>query len=188
MELNKILTDYLVRPSYRRQVGRYWSSEVEYIRKKYVTPESFFEAKPIDIDGTRMILTGMAMENLLTDIFKKQGVDCKFQSKKVMHINREIDLVVKPDFEFPKFLVETKYPFSIVKQGEIPERYKYQLECEYRAFEKPVYLGVFTIPFNVEFIEYEPSKRRWNNIKKVLVNFHHEVKKIDNQRRELQQV
>ena len=179
MEINKILTGYITRNDFKRQIGRYWSSEVEYIRKGYVTVENFNEPKQFDINSTRLILTGMAMENQLTDIFLKQKVDCEYQSKIVMHINREIDLVVKPDFVFPDFVVETKYPFSIVKQGEIPIRYNYQLECEYRAFEKPVYLGVFSVPFNVQFVEYKPSNRRWNNIKRVLVDFHHELKKLE---------
>lgn len=98
------------------------------------------------------------------------------QEKRVLKITPEIELVVKPDFIFPDYVLETKYPFSIIKPGVIPEKYKMQLECESRAFNKPVYLGLFSVPFNVTFIEYTPSDYRWRKIKRILIDFDKKVR------------
>lgn len=176
MKLDHILSKHVNQNHKPRQIGRYWSSEISSIKKGYLTPKNFFEDTDISMGGVRMILTGMAMENMLTKIFEAQEVDCLPQEKKVLSITKEIDLVVKPDFVFPDFVLETKYPFSVVKPHTIPERYKYQLECEYRAFNKPVYLGLFSAPFSVEFIPYNPSKYTWNSIQKTLINFHNKLK------------
>jgi len=178
MKLENIITEFVNKGDHPRKIGRYWSSEVQYIKKGYVTPENFFGKTDIDIGGCRLILTGMAMEDMLTKIFEDQKVECKMQEKRVLKIGKEIELVVKPDFVFEDFVVETKFPFSLVKPGMIPERYLYQLECEYRAFRKPVYAGFFSVPFNLTFEPYAPSNRRWSNIQKILVKFHNEVKEF----------
>lgn len=183
MKLESILSDYVNRRGekpYKRQLGRYWASDVGSIKKGYLTTQNFFERREVDAGGVRMILTGVAMEDMLTKIFKKQNVDCEPQAKKVLKINDEIDLVVKPDYVFDDFVYETKFPFSTINPMDVPQRYKHQLECEYRAFEpRRVFLGVFSVPFNVSFIEYIPSKRRWSNIKKTLIEFHEELKRLD---------
>jgi len=183
MKLEKILSEHInkSKPKYTRELGRYWATDINSIKKGYLTPDNFFVSKDINIDGVRMILTGMAYEDMLTKIFKEGGVDCSPQEKKVMKITEEIDLVVKPDYVFPDFVVETKYPFSVMKPNSIPDRYKYQLECEYRAFERPVYLGTFSAPFNVTFTLYHPSKNIWKNIQKTLVDFHEQLKKKQNE-------
>jgi len=184
MKVDKILSNYYNdRPKYSRTVGRYWATDASNIKKGYLTPELFFEPKSIDMSGVRFITTGQAYEDMLTKIFKEQKVDVKCQEKRVMKINEEIDLVVKPDYVFPDFVLETKYPFSMVKENTIPDRYKDQLECEYFAFQKPVYLGVFSTPFAINFISYKPSPRRWNNIQKTLKTFHEEVKKLEKERK-----
>jgi len=114
----------------------------------------------------------------LSKIFEKREVDCQAQAKNVLHITDEIDLVVKPDYVFPDYIVETKFPFSSINPMEVPQRYVHQLECEYQAFApRRVFLGVFSVPFNVSFIEYIPSSRRWTNIKKTLIDFHEQLKK-----------
>jgi len=183
MKVDKVLSGYFNdKPTYARKVGRMWATDAGNIKKGYLTPENFFESKKIEMSGVRMILTGMSYEDTLTKIFKDQKVDVKCQEKKVMKITDEIDLVVKPDYVFPDFVLETKYPFSIVKEGTIPDRYNYQLECEYRAFELPVYLGVFSTPFAVNFIPYKASDRRWANIQRTLKKFHEEVKKLERKR------
>jgi hypothetical protein len=180
MKVDDILSDFVNRKGerkYSRQVGRYWASDVGSIKGGYLTPENFFKSAPIDMRGCKMILTGVAFEDCLTKIFKARDIDCETQVKEVLKINDEIDLVVKPDYVFPNMLIETKFLFSSMRPGEIPQRYNYQLECEYRAFQpRNVYLGVFSIPFNVTLIEYTPSKRRWTNIQKTLIKFHEELK------------
>ena len=180
MKIDKVLSAYFNdKPKYTRTVGRYWATDAGNIKKGYLTPESFFESSDIEMKGVRMILTGMAYEDMLTKIFKTQNVDVKCQEKRVMKLNDEMDLVVKPDYVFPEFVVETKYPFSMVKQGVIPKRYEYQLECEYRAFQLPVYIGIFSTPFSVNFIPYKQSNYRWQNIQKTLTKFHKEVKEVE---------
>ena len=81
-----------------------------------------------------------------------------------------ITIVVKPDFIFPDWILETKYNFS----GRY-DNYQYQLEAQYRAFNKPVKLGIFSAPFNIEFIDFKPSEQRWELIKKSLLTFHTKV-------------
>jgi len=98
------------------------------------------------------------------------------QEKKILKISDEVSLVVKPDFVFPDKIVETKYVFRW--DGEIPERYKPQLEAEFQAFKKPVYLGRFETPFSLKFYKYVPSSKRWENIKKTLLDFYEKIQQI----------
>lgn len=162
-----------------RKISRYWSSEISGIQKGYVTPKNFFEEKSKDINSCRMIITGSAMEDMLTKIFISQKIDFIPQEKKEVKINDEIVLVVKPDFVFPTMVIETKFPFSIGESKTIPERYLYQLECTYRAYpDKKVYVGLFSIPFSLELIEYVPSQKRWKNIQNLIIAFHEELKKL----------
>jgi hypothetical protein len=185
VKLDKLLDSFVNRHEHtNRKLGRYWATDVYRIKKGYLTVEDFFEVKQINLDGIRMILTGRAMEDMLTQIFEKQEVDTLPQEKKVLSIDKDVDLVVKPDYVFPDFVLETKFPFSVVNPYQIPERYKDQLECEYRAFEREVYLGIFSIPFNVTFIPYTPTKRRWNSIQKALKEFHNELKEYVKQNEE----
>ena len=180
MQVDKVLSGYFNdRPKYKRTIGRYWATDAGNIKKGYLTPESFFTTEDIEMKGVRMILTGMAYEDMLTKIFKKQNVDVSCQDKKVLQLTDKIQLVVKPDYVFPDFVLETKYPFSVSKPGVIPDRYKYQLECEHRAFKKDVYIGLFSTPFAINFVKYRPSTRRWNNIKETLYDFDRKVRELE---------
>lgn len=123
-----------------------------------------------------MMLTGIAMENMLTKIIKESNVKCIFQEKKNIKINDEINLVVMPDFVFDDVIWETKFPFWLNDYNIIPKRYEYQLECEYRVFDKPIILGLFINPFDIKLLKYEPSIDKWNEIKKLLINFHNQLK------------
>ncbi len=180
MDIDQVLFDFVNHtgePPRTRTIGRYWASDAGSLRKGYLTPESFFKSSPIEMGGVKMILTGIAFEDCLTKIFENRGVEVEPQAKNVMKLSDEVDLVVKPDYVFPDFLVETKFPFSPIVNSKIPSRYEYQLECEARAFPgKRVFLGVFSVPFNVYFIEYIPSSRRWKNIKRNILKFHEDVK------------
>ena len=179
MKIDDIILSYINKDKYNRKLGRYWATDIYSIKKGYTTPENFFKSNDIGIDGCKMILTGKANEEILTKLFKKMKVDFIPQDKKEIKINKEIILVVKPDFVFPDYIIETKYPFSMTKTKKIPERYYDQLEAEYRAYNKTVYLGLISSPFNVVLLEYTPSKRRWNNIQKLLIDFHDKLKQIE---------
>ena len=175
--------------AHKRQIGRYWSSEINGIKSGYVTPQNFFEEKEKNISSCRLILSGIAMEDMLTKIFTAQKVDVIPQEKKEIKINDEIVLVVKPDFVFPNMVIETKFPFSISESKTIPERYLYQLECTHQAYpDKKVYVGLFSIPFNVELIEYIPSPKRWKNIQALIVAFHEELKKISKEKKSIENI
>jgi len=183
MNIKEIQSKYVNREREKgREIGRYWSSEINSIKGGYLKPKDFFVKKPIDQKGVGMILTGIAMEDMQEKIWRTMKVDFKYgdEVKKEVKIGDEITLVVKPDFVFEKFILETKYPFSLfpLTTKGIPARYCYQLEAEYRAFNKPVYLGVFSIPFKLELIPFIPSEKRWNNIKKILTNFHQDLKAL----------
>ena len=139
-----------------------------------------FKKKKIDMEGVRNILRGKADEIMLEKIFEEMDVDFKPQVKKEIRITDEIVLVVKPDFIFPEFILETKHPVRFLMEGEIPTRYQYQLESYYRGFYLPIYLGEFQNPFGVRLIPYIPNKGRWEKIKKVLKDFYRELKRSKN--------
>lgn len=160
-----------------RKLGRYWASDINSIIKGYLTPDNFFEKGEIDEDGAKMIVSGIASERMLTTIFQDMNVTCKPQEKKEIKINEEIILVVKPDYLFEDFILEAKHPFKLF--DSIPDRYQYQLEAYYRGFYLPVYLGVFSHPFNVKLMTFVPSKPRWKKICNTLIDFHEQLKKIN---------
>lgn len=180
MKISQLLIDYVNKNKRERTLGRYWASEISSIIGGYLLPEDFFTHRQIDLKGVKNILTGLATEDKLTQIFKEMKVPVEFQAKKEITITEEINLVVKPDYVFEDFLIETKFPFSDFNLKDIPERYAYQLECEYRAFEKQVYLGMFSIPFNLQLIPFSPSKKRWEEIQIALKDFHNKLKEISN--------
>jgi len=185
------------RGSYPREKGKYWASDLSSIIGGYLRPEDFGKPKAIDILGCQRIITGNMAEAKMVEILRSQGIrfnadvfdELKLgkefsiakdgQIKRYLKITDEITLTVKPDFVFNgRPIVETKYPFSMkeILEGKIPKRYTYQLEVEHRAFNMPVQLGLFFTPFNLRIMDYKPSKVRWNNIKKKLIEFHKQVK------------
>lgn len=169
MKIDELLVGYFEKKTRQRQIGRYWASEVNSIIKGYLKPEDFFKERVLDPEGASNIHSGIAFEahfhTILGDRHEKDV-------KKIIKLG-DIELVVVPDFLFEDMLIETKFPVKPL--DEIPERYKYQLECEYRAFNLPTYLGVFSHPFNVVFHPYKPSARRWQTIQDKLKEFHDEL-------------
>ena len=159
---------------HERNIGRYWSSEIHSMIKGYLKPEKFFEKSKIDKRGQQMIAVGEMAEDKLKDIFDRAGVDYEYNIKTEMDLGDGITLVVKPDFIFKDFIIETKFPFRLfpLTPAGIPERYKFQLEAEYRSLYKQVYLGVLSIPFDLKLIPYTPSKMRWRKIQDTLTEFH----------------
>jgi hypothetical protein len=160
--------------THERKIGHYYCSEIYSIRKGYLKPEQFFEERVIDLQGAMNIEGGNTDEEGWARVLKRNNIKFIREPKKVMNIE-DIELVVKPDFIINgKILLETKSPTKITRT--IPDKWKDQLEAEYRAFELPVYLGVFRNNpyrrFSLEEIKYEPSERRWENIKNIIVDFH----------------
>jgi hypothetical protein len=177
MKLNNLFIKYVNQP-HERTYGRYYASELYSIIKGYLKPQDFWKAKDIDIDGAKNILRGEAYETKLKEILEFNKVDFKYgdEIKYELPINDEIILVVKPDFELKDFVIETKFPIRDVQ--EIPEKWKYQCEAEYRATKKPVIVGVFNNIFDIRFIDYKPSALTWKKIQTALINFHSKVPKV----------
>lgn len=176
MNIKELLYNYInhENPEHQRKAGRFWASDIWAIRKGYLTPNNFFKQKIVDELGIGRILTGEAMEAKLQEIFEFNKLQVNYQSKYELTI-QDIVLVVKPDFEFKDFVIETKCPFSPV--NTIPEKWKDQLEVEYRATKKTVYLGVFSIPFSLKFFRYNPDDTRWQEIQEILLAFNEKLKK-----------
>ena len=171
-KLRSLVTKYPNRKSKERTLGRFYASELGQIIKGYKTPDEFFKQRTIDEAGAEMISCGEAFEAQLECILREMGVVFDYNPKKEIKIG-EMTLVVKPDFVFKDWVLETKFMFS-----KSIEKYKFQLEAEFQAFQKPVWLGIFSLPFKITMIPYKQSERRWNNIKEHLKKFHDEVKKI----------
>jgi len=184
MKLSEIITKFVNQQEKKeRQTGRYYASEIYDIIKGRITPENFFEEKSlIDEFGAKCISSGIASEEYLDKVFKEMNIDYTYQPKKEIQITEEVVLVVKPDFQFSDFIVEVKNPVKIYET--IPEKWIYQLECEYRAFYLPVYLWQISHPFSVKQTAFVPSKQRWNKIIETLLEFHQKLKVL-NQKRSL---
>lgn len=179
MKISEIIKWYINLDEHEpRKVGRYYASETYGIIKGYSKPKDFFSKRNIDERGSKLISEGIATEDFLTKIFekaKKEGViDVSFQDKKEIKIAEGIILVVKPDYNFKDFLIELKRPMQMSQN--IPEKWQYQLECEHRAFKKPVQLWQVYYPMGFYGLNYEPSKERWEEIKKAVINFDKKLK------------
>lgn len=176
MKTDDLLVKYVNWQPREREKGRYWASDIYSIIKGYTTPKNFFEQKEIDIRGARNIISGIAFENILKDIYDRCEIKYKAgdEIKREIKIDKDIVLVVKPDFEFDNWVLETKYP--TMKRKEVPEWYLYQLEAEHRATNKNVKLGLFSYPFSIQYVDYKPDDKRWELIQKTLINFHNKIK------------
>jgi len=177
MTIKELLNNYVNQKKEPRKIGRYWATDIQAIKKGTLTPKNFFEEKPIDEKGIGMILVGSAMEKELQEIFSFNKVKVQYQNKYEIPIDKDVILVVKPDFEFDNFVIETKFPFTDI-QDTIPDRYFYQLEAEHRATQKDVYLGILEVPFNLRLLQYTPSIERWLEIQDILIQFHKQLKNL----------
>ena len=170
MKISELALSYVNRETdHKKEIGRYWASEIYGILKGYLKPGEYLERK--EIKDPSMIITGIANEDILTKMLTEMNIDFKPQEKYEVKI-KDIVLVVKPDFVFKDYVWETKHPFS----ANI-DKYKYQLEAEYRATKKDVYLGILKTPFKIVLTKYIPNDKLWEEIVKGLYSFHLKVKK-----------
>jgi hypothetical protein len=176
MKLNNLLLKYVNQPK-ERTYGRYYASELYSIIKGYFKPEDFWKIREIDLEGAKNILRGEAYETKFREILEFNKVAFKYgdEIKYEIKINKDIVLVVKPDFEFENFVLETKYPVKHLE--EIPEKWQYQCEAEFRATNKQVIVGIFYNIFDIKFLPYKPSEATWKKIKQSLIDFHSKVPK-----------
>lgn len=179
MKSDELILRYINSEKKPREIGRYWATDIYSILKGYLTPKNFFKQKEIDLVGASNILSGEAYESKWKEILEFNKVKFKYgdEAKKEIVVGDNIVLVVKPDFEFETWVLETKCP--VRETDQIPEKWIYQLECEYRATNKPVYLGIFSHPFKITYHLYEPSLARWNLIQQTLINFDKKLRELN---------
>jgi hypothetical protein len=177
MTLDEIIEQYYNKPKEKkRDISRLWASDVYKIRKGYLTVSKFFEQSPIDKDGKSNIFWGEAGEDRLNFILKAQNAD--FHTQVPFEIPMEGFVISgKTDFSFPQFVLETKCPKDAVH--DIPDKWKDQLEVQFRGSKKPIKLGVFYRDGNhlIKVFGYEPSDQRWEEIQILLKNFHDKLVK-----------
>jgi hypothetical protein len=169
--IDKLLSEYVNYNEKERQIGRYYSSEVGSIVKGYLKPEQFFTKRKIDKRGVGNIMSGQAFEAELKRALDFSKVKYTHEPKKELKID-DFVIVVKPDFEFEDKMLETKFPVSLGSPDKYLERYKHQLELQWQAFKKPLYLGIFSHPFTLKTYKYEPSDRTYKEIIKAVKKFH----------------
>jgi hypothetical protein len=178
MNHNELLIAFCNRDTgHTRKIGQYWASDLYNIIKKKVTPEDFFKRRPIDLEGAKRILSGVAFETQWESILIGMGVEHQYNPRMVYPMAEGLDLIVRPDFVFPDRVVETKFPGVI--HDDIPAWHAYQMEAEFRVTGLPVYAGYFVHPFDIVYKKFEPSDARWDKIKKAVFRFHEQVKKLE---------
>jgi hypothetical protein len=189
MTVRDKIVEYLHRDENKRVAGRYWQSDLSSIFGGYMKPKDFFSKGEDIVDNAEIVCEGMAKENMLAAVFQKTGVDCycgeeklygeKAQKKYILDIADGVTLVVKPDFEFPTKVWETKNPLNWDDYTTIKPSYKYQCEAEYRATGKQAFLGYF-VPKRIVpiLVGYTPDDKLWEEIKKKLINFDKKVREL----------
>jgi hypothetical protein len=184
--------------SRERRLGRYSATDVNKMFKD-LTPENFFEPKPVDMKGVKNIFRGYAYESQLAKEFEKIGLKYEKDGEGQLKIEYdvlgdriipkeeleskdykppEIVLVMKPDFPLEKVVLETKAPNKL--KDNIPPWYVEQCEIQYRLLKKKIVMVLINTGDN-EFplllgIEYKPSDIRWKNIREKIVRFHKKLK------------
>ena len=199
-ELNQaILQEY--NKSRPRVVGRYSATDV-YKMFKDLTPQNFFDFKPVDMKGVKNIFRGYAYESQLAKEFEKIGLNYEKEGDGQLKIEYdilgeriipkeeleakdykkpEIVLVMKPDFPLEKVVLETKAPNKL--KDNIPPWYLEQCEIQYRLLNKPIIMTLINTGDNdyplLVGIEYKPSEIRWKNIIIKIKKFHREIMELN---------
>jgi hypothetical protein len=179
MTIKELMSEFLNYSPKERKIGRYNASEIYGIIKGYNKPKDFKSPHPIKPEYVEQVIRGMGAEDMMSRIFEERDIKGKYgknQSKYELDMGDGIVIVCKPDVEFEKEVWEFKYPKET--PNYIPDKWKYQLECEYRATHKPVKLMVFTEPFGIIEFSYVPSEETWEEIKTNIKKYDEKIKKI----------
>ena len=180
MKWKEALTKYINEKDkelHKREIGRYYCSEIWQMEKGYLTPNNYFKEKIVDIYGGENILFGNALEKEWAEVFKFNKLDFEYEPKKELFITDEIKLVVKPDFVFKSLVIEMKCPDKDMP-NIIPEKWVYQLESEFMAFERPVWLGILRKHPALTLIPYKYNGKSMEKIKDILVEFDKKLKEF----------
>lgn len=182
MNFDDLLIKYVNKEHKPREVGRYYASEIISIKKGYQKASDFFlsELRSIDLTGCKRIASGNILEGALAEMLKKAGIECTYNgSSKEIEFDG-IKIAVKPDFEFKTCVFETKAQNSSKTPEQSLEYYKYQLECEYRVCQKPVYLvrlgieegNIWQTP---QAYRYHESEKVFDEVKEIVLEYHKKV-------------
>lgn len=186
-KFEEVLAKYVNLPSeHVRKIGVYWASDIYRMITGELTPKNFFEEPYFYPKTAKSIVTGEALEEKINKVFEATDVDYQYQPRREIALTAQtgktidkITLVVKPDFLFKDFVLETKFSsYGKVNPNKIPDWYIYQLEAEYRAFFLPVYLGMITVPLDLQLVLYIPDKKIWEKAVAAITDFHIELKKL----------
>ncbi len=178
MNLNDIIVFYVNnkdKGTHKKKVGRYWSSSLYGIITGRLKPEDYFKEEIFDLTACRNIDEGVLRENALKERLDFAKVDYKYQPKKVMKF-KNFEIVATSDFGLPEMLMETKCPR--IMPNKIKEYHYPQLEAQYRAFNKPVYIAYLKERWQYKMFQYHPSEKLWKHILKKVKKFHEELIKI----------
>lgn len=182
MNLNSLLKNYIInrdRGKHTKKVGRYWASSLFEIITNRLKPEDYFKKKVLDLKACRNISEGIMREDKFNEILKFNKVAYDWQPKEVMKIDG-MELVVVSDFEFDDMMLECKAP------NIMPDRirtYHYpQLESQFRAFNKPVYIIYLKERWQHKFFKYKPNDSFWEEIVKRLKKFHEALRNYEEQK------
>jgi hypothetical protein len=182
MTIKEIINQYYNKPrEKKREIGKYYASEIWSIYKGYTTAGNFFKQKEIDKLGQANMFRGSAMEDMLFKILTDEKTEVKTQERIEIKIEEGVIISGKMDFLFPDKIVETKRPMNPIYG--IPDKWKFQMEIYYRATGLPVYLGIFYGSGNeiIKFFPYEPSEEVWSIIKETVIKFNSKlIKKYEN--------
>jgi len=179
MKLDKLLDNYVNQEPRERKKGYFYASEVGAIIRGYLKPKDFFTRDKIDKRGIKNILSGQAFEAEFKRVLDFNKTEYTHEPRYEVKFD-DIVITVKPDFELKDIVIETKFPASLGSPQDYLERYKHQMELEHRATKKPVYLGIFKHPFQLEFYPYKASDKTFNEIKVALQKFNKKLCKKEN--------
>lgn len=162
-----------------RKVGRYYSSEISSIKKGYLTPEKFFKKKKFDTLAAKRISSGRILETGFEEMLTTLKVEHIYNPKYEIKVD-DFVIVCKPDFVFPKFVIETKFPGTERSWEYLMDSYKYQLQAEHEVTQKPVYLGRFVMEngneFNIKFRKHISSEKLWEEAVEIMRKFDSSLK------------
>ena len=180
MNQSQLIQAYLTRDKdkHQRFVGKFSASDLSSIMGGYMTPKNFFAEKKINALSAKKMITGIILEDGLTRLLENANIDFKSQQRYEIPIDDFI-VVAKTDFEFGGAIYETKWTEKTIDQAM--ETYQWQLQLQWEATKKPVYLTKISIPFDLRAYKFEPSEERFEHIKTTLRWFHGELKKLGGQ-------
>jgi hypothetical protein len=176
MNLKELLKKYVNRESaHKREVGRYWVSDLWAIMTGELLPENFLKDAKKNLLSCSHIQRGIEKEDTLKKILDYNEIKYEYQEKKELKID-DFVLVAIADFSLEDRILELKAP--MILPGSIKEWHRPQLEAQHRLFNKPVYVGYVKEWNNPLFYEYRPCPMLWEIIQRELRKFHRELKKL----------